>query len=95
LNVPAEEVANRHEVWVKASFGPRCELMVIAENNDGHFAVESIDPMATMHKRQLIDNYNFEAFSNKEPLGHTMVFGWLPADRLRGFQVEIIPFGND
>ena len=95
LNVPAEEVTNRHEVWVKASFSPGCELMVIAEDLDEHFAVESIDPMSTVRKRQSIDNYIFEPFSRNEPLGHTMVYGWLPADQLWDFQVEIILFGTD
>ena len=95
LEVPANEVTNRHSVRVMGSLGPGRNLMIMAEDVDGNLSVESIDPMETMYKRLLINNHSFEPFSKNEPLEHVSVSGWLPADRIRDINVKIIPFSND
>ena len=95
LEVPADEVTNRHKVRVKGRLGPGRNLMIMAEDADGNLSVESIDHMAATYKRQLINNHGFEPFSKNEPLEHVSVAGWIPADRVSDISVEVIPFSND
>ncbi|GAA1358414.1 hypothetical protein GCM10009636_31210 [Arthrobacter koreensis] len=95
LDVPADEVTNRHSVEVTGNMGPGRNFVLIAEDDEGNLAVESIDPMAAQYKRQLINNHNFKPFSENEPLEHVFVGGWLPADRVRDIRVETIPYGTD
>ncbi|MCC3282443.1 MULTISPECIES: hypothetical protein [Arthrobacter] len=90
--VPAAEVSNLHEVTATGSMGPGRELRILAEDRDGNLAVQSIDPMAALYKRQLINNHGFEPFSRNEPLEHVPVSGWLPAGRIRDINVETVPF---
>jgi len=71
--------------------GPDRKLIIFAEDRDGKLAVQSIDPMPSIYKRQLINNHGFEPYSQIEPLEHVPVSGWLPADRVRDITVESIP----
>ncbi|WP_312182629.1 hypothetical protein [Arthrobacter sp.] len=95
LKVPADEVTNRHKVRVKGRLGPGRSLRIMAEDEDGNLAVESIDPMDSMYKRLLINNHGFTPFSENEPLEHVSVSGWLPAERIRDISIEIIPLSDD
>lgn len=95
LEVPADEVTNRHKVRVTGSLGPGRNFVIMEESADGKLSVESIDPMDSMYKRQLINNHDFIPFSKNEPLEHVSVGGWLPADRFRDIHVEIRPVSSD
>jgi len=95
LEVPANEVTNLLKVRVRGRLGPDRSLKIMAEDEDGNLAVESIDPMDSMYKRLLINNHGFTPFSENEPLEHVSVSGWLPAERIRDISIEIIPLSND
>lgn len=95
LEVPVNEVTNLLKVRVRGRLGPDRNLKIMAEDEDGNLAVESIDPMDSMYKRLLINNHGFTPFSENEPLEHVSVSGWLPAERIRDISIEIIPLSND
>ncbi|WP_151724057.1 hypothetical protein [Arthrobacter luteolus] len=88
-------MSNLQKVTVTGNLGPDRNVIIFAADEDGNLAVESIDPMPGIYKRQLINNHDFEPFSKNEPLEHVCVAGWLPADRVKDVSVEIIPFSND
>ena len=93
--VPADEVSNLQKVTVTGNLGPDRNVIIFAADEDGNLAVESIDPMPGIYKRQLINNHGFEPYSKNEPLEHVPVSGWLPADRVRDIAIESFPVPKD
>ncbi|MER2133518.1 MAG: hypothetical protein ABS910_02425 [Arthrobacter sp.] len=93
--VPAEEVSNLHKVTATGTLGPDRNVLIVGSDDNGNLAVQSIDPMPAVYKRQLINNHGFEPYSKNEPLEHVFVAGWLPVDRIGELNVEINPFTKD
>jgi len=90
LRVPVSEVSHINSVKVAGSMGPGREFVIISEDKDGNLAVEASSRMASLYKRQLIHNHGFEPMYDDEPLERTMVFGWLPAQRLTSIESRTV-----
>ena len=84
--VPALEVSDVNSVKVTGFMGPGRELVIISEDDEGNLAVEASNRMAALYKRQLSSNHGFKPMYENEPLERTMVFGWLPAQRITNIE---------
>lgn len=89
LLVPADEVTDIHAVSAEGTFGSRCRVYVIAEDDKGYLAVEASAESNLSNKKRLLSEYGFEARPD-DPVERTSVLGWLPAGLVHDFRSEVV-----
>lgn len=83
LHVPADEVSDVHEIHATAKWDHQL-LNVVAEDEHGNLAVETIYPAARETMGSLVHRYGFEWYEN------AFVFGWIPASDVSELTIERI-----